>query len=207
MRKSLSVVVCLFIFLMLPEFSFSATIASPRTYISVQTGVAILTDSDISGSSIDGTVEFDPGSSEGFAVGANFNLFRVEGEIGYQLNSIDEAVNHTEDEHYDAGDYASALTFLVNGYLNIPNPSRFTPYITGGVGIAYLTVDDLYYGGSSDDTVFAYQVGAGVGYALNKNMSLDLKYRYFATADPEFEGIKAEVSSHNLYFCFRYNFN
>jgi len=49
--------------------------------------------------------------------------------------------------------------------------------------------------GSEDDTVFAYQIGAGAGYAVNKNITIDLKYRYFATEDPDFEGIKGVCKS------------
>ena len=64
--------------------------------------------------------------------------------------------------------------------------------------------DSDYY--EDDDTVFAYQVGAGVAYSINKNMILDLKYRFFATEDPNLYGSKAEFKSHNIYFGFRYTF-
>ncbi len=59
---------------------------------------------------------------------------------------------------------------------------------------------------NDDDTVFAYQVGAGVGYAVTEKVSFDVKYRYFATSDPEFDTTKAEYSSHNVYAGIRVTF-
>lgn len=54
--------------------------------------------------------------------------------------------------------------------------------------------------------MFAYQVGAGVGYALTPQVTLDVKYRYFATADPDFDGTDMEYASHNIYAGIRLDF-
>ena len=82
---------------------------------------------------------------------------------------------------------------MVNGFYDVENKTPFTPYIGGGIGFANVDLD------SEDDRVFAYQLGIGVGYAIDEVITLDLGYRYFATSDPEFlGGIKAEYSSHNL---------
>ena len=53
-----------------------------------------------------------------------------------------------------------------------------------------------------DDTVFAYQLGAGLGYEINPNLTISLDYRFFATVDPDFTsraGIEfsTENMSHN----------
>jgi len=60
--------------------------------------------------------------------------------------------------------------------------------------------------GNSDDTVLAYHVGFGVGYAVNKSVTIDFKYRYFATDDPKFDGTKAEYGNHNIILGVRYSF-
>ena len=62
--------------------------------------------------------------------------------------------------------------------------------------------------------VFAYQLAAGVGYVISKQITLDLGYKYFATAKPEFEfsagfgggKVEAEYSSHNIFLGLRYSF-
>ena len=196
MKKTFSVVVGLFMLLILPAVSFSA---GPGWYVSGQLGLAFLTDSDISGWSERGTLEFDTGFATGFAGGYNFGMFRVEGEIEYQYNDIDKV----RGEGYGGGD-VTALSSLANGYYDFVNKSPFTPFITAGIGVARIEANDV--GGDADDMVFAYQVGFGVAYAINKNMSIDLKYRYFATEDPNFDGVDAEFASHNIYGGFRYNF-
>ena len=57
---------------------------------------------------------------------------------------------------------------------------------------------------SDNDTVFAYQVGAGVAFAINKHFTIDLKYRFFATE--ELETTIGTFESHNVYLGVRYNF-
>ena len=60
--------------------------------------------------------------------------------------------------------------------------------------------------------VFAYQAAAGVGYAVSKEVTLDLGYKYFATAKPSFKvlgtavKVEGEYMSHNLLLGVRYNF-
>jgi len=78
--------------------------------------------------------------------------------------------------------------------------------------MAKVEVNDINVPGSGlpnsneDDTVFAYQVGVGVGYAVNEKINLDVKYRYFGTSDPEFDTTEAEYSSHNVYVGIRVSF-
>ena len=87
---------------------------------------------------------------------------------------------------------------------------RLRLYISAGIGFAKLEVSDFAVIGipigDSDDTVLAYQAGVGVGYAVDKNLTIDLKYRYFATENPNFGNVDAEVASHNIYLGLRYNF-
>ena len=212
MKNTFSVIVALFMLLMLPVVSFSA---APRPYVSGQLGVAFLTDSDLSfyeSSALTGTLEFDPGLAISVAGGANFGMFRVEGEIGYQQNDVDKmsACLGGSCGAANASGEASALSILGNVYFDFVNSSPVTPYITAGLGIAKVEIDDLAaagaYGGSEDDTVFAYQFGVGLAFAINKNMAIDLKYRYFATDDLDLDGVEAEFASHNVYCGFRYTF-
>jgi len=80
---------------------------------------------------------------------------------------------------------------MFNCFVDLHNDSPVTPYFGGGAGFATLFLDDTFgtnvNGGggqlywSDDDTVFAYQLGAGVEIAINRRLSLDVGYRYFAT--------------------------
>ena len=93
------------------------------------------------------------------------------------------------------------------------NLSPITPYIGGGVGFATLYLSDTYGTNtktglrtrlydSDDDTVFAYQVGAGLEIAFTPMLSLDMGYRYFGTAKAKFDNhssttTELKFESHN----------
>ena len=99
----------------------------------------------------------------------------------------------------------SSLGLLLNGYYDFVNKSPWTPFVSAGLGLARVDSNDMNVPGSGiantneDDTVFGFQVGAGVGYAVSGTVSLDVKYRYFGTSDPEFDTTDVEYSSHNVY--------
>ena len=210
MKKTFSAIVVLLMLFMLPSISLGAKIGP---YLSVQLGGAFLTDSEISEGGYDlGTMKFDSGFASSFAGGFNFGMFRIEGELGYQGNNVDTKYDdyyydhyydddYDHDHHYDDESDLTAYSLMGNFYLDFVNPSRVTPFLTAGIGMANVELFDYY-----DDTVFAYQVGAGLAFAINPHMSIDLKYRYFATEDLDFDGVKAEFASHNIYCGFRFTF-
>jgi opacity protein-like surface antigen len=201
MKKTFSAIIGLFMLLMLPGVSLSAT---PGTYVSGQLGVTFLNGSNYSEMVKYGTIEFKPGYAVGIAGGYNFGMLRVEGEIGYQKNDMDTA-SDCSGSTCVSGNISSditALSFLINGYFDFVNSSRFTPYISGGIGMANL--DYKIENWSDYDSVFAYQVGAGIAYAINKHFTIDLKYRFFATE--ELKTTIGTFESHNVYLGVRYNF-
>jgi len=196
MKRIIVVFACLLLFL-----SSSYAFGANGLYVSGNIGAAFLTDSDIKVSGFP-TVEasFDTGFAASAAIGTSINKFRLEGELSYQKNDFDEVESFSVD-----GDF-TALTLLLNGYYEFNNDSAFTPYLTAGIGYSNVEVDGDGFDGSEDDNVFAYQLGAGIGYAASDNVTIDAKYRYFATADPDFGDAEAEVASHNIYLGIRVNF-
>jgi len=86
--------------------------------------------------------------------------------------------------------------------------SPFTPFIGAGVGMAKLDLDyraratmpsttfnSFSFGpflstvrAEANDWVFAWQLGAGLGYDLGNGMMLSAQYRYFATGDADIGG-------------------
>ena len=209
MKKNL-----LILFVCVPAFFFSASVYSAEgLYVSGNIGFAMLSDSDITDSTLPGatiTTEYDTGWTLGGALGYDFNRFRVEGEISYQTNDVDKI--GAMGVSFDASGDVSSLAFLINGYFDFVNDSGFTPYISAGLGYAKVEFNDLKVPAISslsagdDDSVFAYQVGLGVGYAVTEKVTIDVKYRYFATEDPEFDTTTAEIASNNFLFGVRFNF-
>jgi len=81
----------------------------------------------------------------------------------------------------------------------------------GGLGAALIRWDRTRLGGTvildDSDVVLAYQGGLGLGYEIIKDLVISVDYRYFATADPQFNfngNWSADYGSHDIMFGFRY---
>ena len=217
-KKSLYPVICLLVLLLGGNVSEAGNF-----YASGFGGVTFLSDSDITGpiedeakEALGGTVTnlsleqtFDTGFVVGGNVGYDFGYIRAEGEISYRKNGLDKLTANatvdgtaTVESEKQSGD-VSALSFMANGFLEYDNKSRFTPYAGGGIGLSVVKADN---GTSEDDTVFAYQLGAGLAFAATEKITLELSYRFFGTSDPKLGDSKAEYMTHNILLGIRYNF-
>jgi len=188
-------------------------------YGTVSAGVAVLSNSDFTVieppfSPESGETEFKAGYLVNAGAGYDFGNIRAEGVIHYQDNDIDTFSISGVSIPVD-GDF-STLAFMVNGYYDFDTGTSVEPFITGGIGWAQISANDVSVLGipimDDDDSVFAWQIGAGVGFALNEQASLDLTYRYFATSDPTFDvvgggaTVETESGGHNFSLGLRLNF-
>jgi len=100
---------------------------------------------------------------------------RIEITGGYRFkSSLTEAFNGL-----DAN--LSTYTGFVNAFWDITNYNGFTPYLGGGVGVAYNRLTDVTLPvGSADGSRadLAYNLSAGISYDLTNNLKMDLGYRY-----------------------------
>ncbi len=200
-------------FLLVSFFAGSA-FCGPGVYVGAGVGGAFLSESEVTDSDSPGETldfEFDAGLGCYLALGYEFkNNFRIEGEVSYQVNDFDETVRGGTT--YVLSKDLSSLAFLVNGYYDFKNKSAFTPFVTAGVGIAKIDTSEFAVPGvgfdatSDDDTVFAWQVGAGISYAFSDKTAIECKYRFFATDEPNFDTVDAEYYSHNIYIGTRLTF-
>ena len=194
--------------------SISSITYSAGPYVSGNLGVSMPSNSYITDSTIPGgkmNIESHSGLALGVAVGYGFaNNTRIEGEIAYTKNDLNEASLLGVD--VDLTGDTSSLALLLNGYYDFTNESQFTTSITAGLGVANVELNDFNVPGSGlpstndDDTVFAYQVGLGVGYAVNEKVIVDVKYRYFGTSDLQFDTAEAEYSGQVVYAGTRVSF-
>lgn len=180
-------------------FSFSSHAGAATPYVGGSTGFAFLSGDKLT---INGTYlgdpEYDSGAAFSGALGMDYDGYRVEGEVAYQKNEID-----------NLGSDVSVLSFMANGYLDFQlERSKIIPFVSAGVSYAKVDVDALGEDGS--DGVLAFQLGAGVGFQVSSHVIIDAKYRYFASADPEIElgpeKLEMDINSHNLLLGFRVSF-
>ena len=220
MKRLIIFLLISFIFL-----SSSAQAQNKGYYISGNAGVTLLSDAKLETNNIEfGDYSSNPGFNVGAALGYNFGSFRLEGEVAYHRNEMDEITQNSvlvgcsPNCVEPINGSISAISYMINGYYDFHlTNSGLVPYLGAGLGAATVIVNDKQLSGNNDDIVFAYQIAGGVGYKINPKMTLTAGYRYFATTESEFDvsgvigfGVAStvftEVESHEIMLGLRYQF-
>ena len=192
------------------------------TYISLSGLYVVPLDSDYSEKS-DGTtfasdLEMDAsfGLLFAFGYGADVGL-RGEVELGYRkvdLDKFDGLTSRGDGETTSYGTFPvkgdlTTLSLMANG-IYVLDAGKLRPYFGVGIGLARhdgtideQTLENAEYVAavekvSDDDTVLAYQGMVGVAFPLAETTEVRIGYRYFATADADFDGTEASYGTHNL---------
>ncbi|HET6420648.1 MAG TPA: outer membrane beta-barrel protein [Geobacteraceae bacterium] len=219
MKSSLIVITVLAIF-MVPSIC-AATPPRPGPYVSLFAGASIPNNTNATtfDSNVNRTfyenVEFDTGVYAGGTAGFDFGFVRLEGEVSYRFSDIKNVTDNPSGFQFtDINGGLGALAVMVNGFVDLHNQSPITPYLGGGIGFAVLHMDNVTGFDSrppagrvnlypdADDTVFAWQLGAGLEFALTPFMSVDVGYRYFETDNATFNSgflntSNVKLKSHN----------
>lgn len=125
--------------------------------------------------------------SGALAFGVKLNSWRgeLEGSL-YTDAESDLDFTPTNNDFNSTKGYVTARTVLFNLYYDIPTGTQLTPFIGAGVGLAHVKgeiknvdIDDCDpYTENHNNINFAWQIGAGLSYALNRNTNVDFGYRY-----------------------------
>lgn len=183
---------------------FGAAPAGAQMYVGLEAGPAFYMDSELSpGPGPD--LEYETGFNVGGVLGAHFlDIARGELAVSYRLADTDDAGPLPV-----SGDLG-VLGVMGNAYLDLElgDDVPVTPYLGFGIGLGAAFAD--FRAGSTnvedEDVVFAYNVLAGVGFDVTEEVVLQVGYRYFATTDPEIQGVDVELDIHELVFGARYEF-
>ena len=160
----------------------------------------------------------DKGWGAAVSVGVSTKLpyGAVRTELEYSKKADAESSYTSMGETFETKIESQSL--MLNAYYDIDTGSKITPYVGGGIGFAKLELNDQYwndvYNKKIDDTNFAWQIGAGVAYAVSDNISIDAGYRYIdygslsASGDDGYGGEKEDVdmTANEFYIGARYSF-
>ncbi len=181
---------------------------APKFLMSIQDTGTISHSGAVSGLGVDNYSQF----SLGGALALGYDLWpqqmlplRLEVEFALRSNS--------EKKWDDSGRRLNSLkgvwnnsTLFANVFWDFHNDSNFTPYIGGGLGMAFnytgydfemrngehYSLDDRY-------TNFAWNAGAGISYNFNELLSVDASYRFVGLGYNEisgtFNGVKYEIGN------------
>lgn len=97
-------------------------------------------------------------------------------------------------------------TLFANAFWDFHNDSNFTPYIGGGLGLAFNytgydfeTRHGEHYSLDDRFTNFAWNAGAGISYSFNELLSVDASYRFVGLGYNElsntYNGVKYEIGN------------
>lgn len=178
---------------------------------------------------IDGEVDYDNGVGVYAAIGYDYgNSWRGELEFSFADNDLRHIAGGPGFQGFGAeSNLSGSLTqrrFMANLIRDIdglPGWTAVTPYIGGGVGVAFTSfeatgtnaTDSIAFDGSTPR--FAYQGIAGLAVDLAENLILDLSYRYTSTlkrgasndlTDPVFSNIRTGTDTHSLFAGLRWQF-
>lgn len=198
--------------------------ASAQIYIEGNVGASFVSDSDfdgnIAGTPFSGKSEFDNTWVVGGALGYRFTRnIRAEFNLSYRNADIDSATFDGVGTVEGAGD-VSALTGMVNVYYDFATGSKFRPYIGAGLGFARIELDsdaNAAMVSNDSDTVFAWNLMAGIAYAVSDNAEITLGYRYLGSQDVSLDvsvpalggatgSMDAEFDTHEVLIGLRYTF-
>lgn len=147
----------------------------------------------------------------GVGVGYRFNnWFRIDGTFEYRggktIGATDLVYNRWigGDQYNTYKGNLTSMVALFNAYVDLGTWNCLTPYIGAGIGYASnritgltdqgiqndtrwanLYVPTLGTGGDGTKSGLAWALMAGVGYEVNKNLTLEVGYRYLNLGDAE----------------------
>lgn len=140
--------------------------------------------------------DFDTGFVVGGALGVELDGgLRIEGELAFRNNTMDQVTLNTPfgsiSAPYDAD--AETQSLMANAWYDFELDGGFQPFIGGGVGLANIEIETV------DDTVFAFQVGAGVAFPLSSGLSITGEYRYFQMSNASFFGLEEDIPGQHTF--------
>lgn len=204
--------VSLFVAGLLIAVSTTSAIADSGPYISASGGLSIFHDNDVEFPGVTGNANIGYKTGYGFnaAAGYKLNDFRLEAEFGYRKADI-KYITHPfyGDLYPNVNGTQTVMSYMLNGYYDIDLGLPSVTFLLGaGLGMLNGEVENHDVGTKADDNVLGYQITAGLSYNINRNVSIDLYYRFQGASYP-FEmaaGSKVSYGSSNINGGIRYNF-
>ena len=136
------------------------------------------------------------------AVGSQFSNFRAEFEPSSARSKYTVGAN---------SGHVDLISTLGNIYLGLPFEGNYAnypvaPYVGGGIGFSSVRANfsPVQVQNQGHSTVLAYQGIAGIRVALNKQVGLNIEYRYFSTEKLNYVGRRIEAHSANLGLTYRF---
>ncbi len=170
--------------------SITGLYVAPKFLMSIQDTGKVDRSGGVSGFDIADHSQFGVGG----ALAAGFDLWaqhsipvRTEIEMALRSNSSKE---WSTSKGSVKGTWNNS-TLMANVFYDFHNDTQFTPYVGGGLGLAFNYAGyDVKHGNdhfsmSEHSTSFAWNVGLGAAYNFNENFAVDAQYRFVGLGHTE----------------------
>lgn len=181
---------------------------APKFLMSIQDTGTVSRSSSLAGSGVDDYSQFTLGGA--LAAGYDFwvqQMIPLRFEVEFALRGNSEKTWSDQGLRVNnvKGTWNNS-TLFANLFWDFHNDTSFTPYIGGGLGVAFnytgfditanngdkISVDDRF-------TNFAWNAGAGISYSFNDNFAVDASYRFvglgYNEVSTHYNGQKYEIGS------------
>lgn len=139
------------------------------------------------------TLDFKKGIDLDLVGGYDFGMVRAEAELGWKKASVDQFIYAEAPQFPEDGEgHISVLSIMGNVLLDFGNENGLSFYAGPGFGRARAKLHDvgpIVSDASARDSSWAWQLIAGVRYAVSPNVDIGLKYRYFRTGKLKFRDV------------------
>jgi opacity protein-like surface antigen len=161
---------------------------SDNLYLNADAGGAFQQEVTLIQNGSSASVTFNPGIRADIDLGYNLNdSWAVELESGFMWNSMDK-YNGVSLSSYSQSIDIYSVPVLANIIYKVPTKTSWAPYFGVGAG-GVVGMFDLNSRGidySDTDFIFAYQAEAGLDYALSKNASIGIAYKFLGTLNQRY---------------------
>lgn len=198
MRRIMALPILLLPTLLLPHGAAHAE-AETGFYVEAQLGASLPDSVDASNDGIDGSVDFNDAFVAGGAVGYRFPWARLELNGSWRDYDVDQ-VNAPGFASGGSGN-ATAVIGFVNLFLDPDLGWPVRPFVGGGIGGAYLSVDtgdDAPIRIDDNTGAFAWNVGGGLSVDVAQHVTLSVGYRFVSIAGTDFSSSVAGVDTGDL---------
>ena len=153
--------------------------AGPRGYVAFRGGLSDVRETALAD-------RHDASLAPSAAVGVYNGPFRAEVEYTH-IPELDI------EKEYDRDLFTAKFNRVMgNAYIELPISYNVRPFVMGGIGVANYDVN--HYGTEVSGSNFAWNVGGGIAFLLNRNVSLDVGGRYVDLGDVELETQNKKMS-------------
>lgn len=162
-------------------------------YLDAKDGITFLQNLESSAAGFTGDADTKIGFASSGAVGYAVDIpqtggtFRGEIEVAYRTNDADEL--EIAGIIFDIDGDITSKSIMFNGFYDFDLGSGWRPYMGFGLGAAQVEMDfetNVAQLVDDEETVFAVQVFAGIGYQFFERLTVSLGYRFFGTDEIEF---------------------